>query len=213
MRTGRRPGAAGAAAGGGPARAGTVQVVPSRWRALKSFSLTTRTRRVALLWVVIAATITLGEAGAGPAPAPRGDSPGVPVEAPVGSSIAPVGARAAGAETIAPEDVGRRIDAKDAALVLLDVRSPEEFAGGHIPGARNIPHDQVAARIVELGPLRANEVVVYCRSGRRAALAIEILRAQGFGAVRHLDGDMVGWSEAGRPIETGPAPLSDGPGR
>jgi rhodanese-related sulfurtransferase len=79
--------------------------------------------------------------------------------------------------------------AADAPLVL-DVRSAEEYASGHVPGARNLSHDQVAARLAELGPAR--EVVVYCESGRRADLAADVLRDAGF-TVRHLVGDMAEW--------------------
>jgi rhodanese-related sulfurtransferase len=84
----------------------------------------------------------------------------------------------------------------DAPLVL-DVRSAEEFASGHVPGARNVAYDQVEARLAELGPAR--EVVVYCERGPRAAKAAGMLGAAGF-RVRHLTGDMSGWREQGLPI-------------
>jgi rhodanese-related sulfurtransferase len=85
----------------------------------------------------------------------------------------------------------------DAPLVL-DVRSPEEFAGGHVPGARNVEYDEVAARLAELGP--PSEVVVYCERGGRAAKAAEVLTGAGF-EVRHLAGDMQGWREQALPVE------------
>ena len=85
----------------------------------------------------------------------------------------------------------------DAPLVL-DVRSPEEFASGHVPGARNVEYDQVAAQLSELGAPR--EVVVYCERGPRAAKAATVLAAAGFD-VRHLTGDMSGWREQGLPTE------------
>jgi rhodanese-related sulfurtransferase len=89
----------------------------------------------------------------------------------------------------------------DDELVILDVRSPEEFAAGHVPEARNIPHDQVAARLTELAPLREKTLVLYCRSGRRSGLAAKILRDAGFKDVRQLEGDFPGWEAAGRPVE------------
>ena len=64
-----------------------------------------------------------------------------------------------------------------AGALLLDVRSAEEFAAGHLPGARNLPVDQVAARIDEVPTDRP--LVVYCRSGRRSASASATLRARG----------------------------------
>jgi rhodanese-related sulfurtransferase len=81
---------------------------------------------------------------------------------------------------------------------VLDVRSAEEFAGGHVPGAVNMSQEQVAARIGELDPARG--VVVYCERGPRAAKAADLLRDAGF-AVQHLTGDMSAWREQGLPIE------------
>lgn len=64
-----------------------------------------------------------------------------------------------------------------AGALLLDVRTPEEFAAGHIEGARNIPVQELAERLDELPDDRP--LVVYCRSGRRSARAVELLRAGG----------------------------------
>ena len=81
---------------------------------------------------------------------------------------------------------------------MLDVRSAEEFTSGHVPGARNIAFDQVAAHIAKLGA--PGEVVVYCEHGGRAAKAAEVLNRAGF-RVQHLTGDMSAWREQGLPIE------------
>lgn len=98
-----------------------------------------------------------------------------------------------------------RLAAADAhALVVLDVRTAGEYDAGRVPGALNIPHDQLADRLAELGADRDREVVVYCRSGRRADIALGVLRAAGFTRVSHLEGDYLGWSAAGRPVEAGP---------
>jgi rhodanese-related sulfurtransferase len=93
---------------------------------------------------------------------------------------------------------------QDPSLLLLDVRTPEEFAAGHIPGAVNIPYDQVAGRLAEIP--KDDEVVLYCRSGRRAGLAAEVLAASGYTRLAHLEGDMQGWQSAGRPVEAATAP-------
>lgn len=61
--------------------------------------------------------------------------------------------------------------------VLLDVRTAEEFAAGHIPGARNIPVQELATRMGELEKWRS--VVVYCRSGARSATASGMLKKAG----------------------------------
>lgn len=65
-----------------------------------------------------------------------------------------------------------------AGAVLVDVRSPGEFAGGAITGAKNIPVDQLGHRIGELKG--AKTVVVYCRSGGRSASAASVLGQAGF---------------------------------
>ena len=64
---------------------------------------------------------------------------------------------------------------QDAALI--DVRSPAEFGGGHLPGAINIPVDEIARRMDEIPQDRP--VVVYCRSGGRSARAARLIRQQG----------------------------------
>ena len=102
---------------------------------------------------------------------------------------------------IAADALLQRQAAADASLVVLDVRTPQEFAEGHVPGAINIPHDQVEARLAELAGARDKDLVVYCRSGKRAALAAETLRKHGFTRLQHLEGDMAGWAAANRPTE------------
>jgi phage shock protein E len=72
---------------------------------------------------------------------------------------------------------GRERVAKGA--LLLDVRTPAEFAEGHIPGAKNIPVQELAARINEVGP-RDRHVVIYCRSGARSAAAAQLLTRAGY---------------------------------
>ena len=89
----------------------------------------------------------------------------------------------------------------DESFVILDVRTPEEFAQGHVPGAINIPHDKLADRVAELLGAKNKDVVLYCRSGKRAGLAAETLTANGFKKLLHLEGDMQKWTEANRPTE------------
>jgi rhodanese-related sulfurtransferase len=87
----------------------------------------------------------------------------------------------------------------DKAPFVLDVRAPEEYVTGHVPGAVNIPHDQIAARLAEVP--KDKDVVLYCRSGRRAAMAGEVLSGNGYTRLQHLEGDIVGWQEKQRPVE------------
>lgn len=85
--------------------------------------------------------------------------------------------------------------------LVLDVRTPQEYAEGHIPGAINIPHDQVSADDARLRDWRDRTVVVYCRSGRRSAMAAEQLERGGFHQVRQLEGNFPGWAGKGLPVE------------
>ena len=87
------------------------------------------------------------------------------------------------------------------------MRTPEEFAAGHVPGAINVPHDELQSRLGELAALRDKDVVVYCKSGRRSGLALEFLGQQGYTRLRHLDGDLQGWERpAGRSRGQRPPP-------
>lgn len=86
------------------------------------------------------------------------------------------------ASNVSPESA-RRLVAEGA--ILLDVRTPEEFAAGHLEGAVNIPVHEVEARLGEL-PDRDKPVVVYCRSGRRSAQAKAVLERSGYAHVHDL---------------------------
>ena len=101
---------------------------------------------------------------------------------------------------ISQESLLERQQKGDETLYVLDVRSPEEYASGHVPGAVNIPYDQVASRIAEVP--KDKDVVLYCRSGRRAGIAAEVLAGQGYERLQHLEGDIVAWTDKGRPVET-----------
>jgi rhodanese-related sulfurtransferase len=87
------------------------------------------------------------------------------------------------------------------APLILDVRSAAEFRGGHVPGAVNIPHDQLSERLAELEISESDEVVVHCQSGRRAASAENLLAGSGYTRVRDLAGHWKAWREAELPTE------------
>jgi rhodanese-related sulfurtransferase len=90
---------------------------------------------------------------------------------------------------------------RDDGAVIVDVREPDEWAAGHIPGAILIPLGELASR---LGDVPSNRpIVVVCRSGNRSAEGRDILLGAGFPAVTSLDGGMNDWANAGMPIETG----------
>lgn len=82
---------------------------------------------------------------------------------------------------------------KAQSFLLLDVRSAEEYADGHVPGAVNMSHSTVADNLHKLDKFKNELVIVYCRSGRRAGFAENILKNAGFTNVRHLSGDFNAW--------------------
>jgi rhodanese-related sulfurtransferase len=74
---------------------------------------------------------------------------------------------------------------------LVDVRSPGEFSTGHLPGAQNIPVQELGAKLSSLGP-KDQPIVLYCASGTRSAMARGVLKSQGFTQVYNL-GAMGRW--------------------
>ena len=83
---------------------------------------------------------------------------------------------------------------------ILDVRTPEEFRAGHVPGAVNIPLMELGRRWRELEPHRESELVVYCETGPRARFARVGLRSVGFSRLRLLDGHMRKWRAQHLPL-------------
>lgn len=97
------------------------------------------------------------------------------------------------------------IDAADLAglmargrVLLVDVRSPAEFAGGHIAGAINMPVEWFDASAVPV--ISGRQTVLYCHSGKRSRRAGGLLAARTTTAI-HLDGGIVAWQAAGLPVE------------
>lgn len=86
-------------------------------------------------------------------------------------------------------------------VVVVDVRTPEEYAEGHVPGAINVPHDRINEFLQQLDNEKSSQLVLYCRSGRRAKLAANELHKLGFGSITLLEGDMLGWQEQGLQVE------------
>jgi rhodanese-related sulfurtransferase len=86
---------------------------------------------------------------------------------------------------------------------LLDVRTPEEYAEGHLEGAKLIPVGELESRLGELDAEKEKELVVYCRSGNRSAKASEILSKKGY-KVANVEGGINAWQSSGKPVVTGP---------
>jgi phage shock protein E len=103
-------------------------------------------------------------------------------------------------DVITPSVLIARIES-GSAPVVLDVRTAEEYAAGHIPGAINISHTELSGRLWELEAHKNDEIVVHCGRGGRASFAEEILLEKGFSDVRDLEGHMAKWQENGYPTE------------
>ncbi|MDH3901580.1 MAG: rhodanese-like domain-containing protein, partial [Gammaproteobacteria bacterium] len=94
----------------------------------------------------------------------------------------------------------RRATEKD--LLVLDVRTSEDFVGeqGHIDGAVNIPVEELQQRMAELGDNLEHPVAIVCRTDRRSAKAALLLTEAGFADVHVVRGGMTKWIEAGLPV-------------
>ena len=98
------------------------------------------------------------------------------------------------------------------ACILIDLRDPDEYASGHLPGATCSPrgllefkiHDLVNAAVpkLECAP-EETPIVLYCGTGGRSALAAQCLQGMGYKNVRSLAGGTVAWNAAGFPLESG----------
>jgi len=107
---------------------------------------------------------------------------------------------AAPLRSITMRELKDRFDALKPDELILDVREPEEFAEGHIPGAKNIPHEEVVQHAPELKKYRT--LYVHCRSGRRVQLCCAELAQAGLGNIVMIpSGGMPDWIDAGYPVE------------
>ena len=83
---------------------------------------------------------------------------------------------------------------------VIDVRSPAEFAGGHLRDAKNIPLADLGNRIGELDKAKSRTLVVVCQSGARSDKAVRQLKAAGFEDALSLEGGLAAWTAAGLPV-------------
>ena len=112
-------------------------------------------------------------------------------------------------ESDAPEMSAGELSARlggEAPPVILDVRTPREYAAGHLPGAINVPHKALPDRLAEILGFRDRQVVLYCERGKRSNVATAVLREAGFSSLWHLQGHMVGWRDQGLPEHKGTDP-------
>lgn len=97
--------------------------------------------------------------------------------------------------------VSQAAEKRDQGVMMVDVRQPEEWAAGHIPGATLIPLGEIQNRLSELP--KDKEIVLVCRTGHRSGQARDILRSAGYNLSTSMAGGMVQWTAAGLPVVTG----------
>ena len=107
----------------------------------------------------------------------------------------------AGGNTVSPAEATLLINREDAQVI--DVREADEFAGGHLPDARNLPLAKLAERSGEIEKFKGKPVIVCCASGMRSAKACKELTKLGFANVQSLAGGIDAWVGAGYPVKKG----------
>jgi rhodanese-related sulfurtransferase len=106
-------------------------------------------------------------------------------------ALLPGGKRASPAEVVQIMNRGKN--------VLVDIRTPEEFAAGHLRDAKNIPMADFDKRIGELEKSKTKSIVVICQTGARADKVVRQLQAAGFQDVVALEGGLAAWQAASLP--------------
>lgn len=88
-----------------------------------------------------------------------------------------------------------------ARAVVIDVRDPEEFAAGHATGSRNVPLDQLEAKLASTVKNKSLPVLVMCATGARAQRAVAIAKKLGYEQAQAVAGGLKGWKDANLPVE------------
>ncbi|MEY9214475.1 rhodanese-like domain-containing protein [Thermobifida halotolerans] len=104
--------------------------------------------------------------------------------------------------TLAPEQV-RELQERNPRVRLIDVRTPGEFAGAHIPGSYNVPLDLLREHRRELSAEHDDPVVLVCRSGMRADQARALVAGSGLERISVLRGGINEWERVGAPLNRG----------
>jgi rhodanese-related sulfurtransferase len=93
----------------------------------------------------------------------------------------------------------QKILATDASVLLLDVRTPQEYKSGHLANSLLIPVQELELRVHELGQYKERTIIAYCRTGNRSGRAAAILMNRGFSAM-NMEGGIVRWNEMKFPV-------------
>ena len=116
------------------------------------------------------------------------------------SLLWPMFARPSG-NSVSPAEATQLINREDDHIVY--VREADEYAGGHLPDAKNIPVAKLADRISELEKFKDKPIIICCATGMRSNKACAELKKQGFEKLHNLAGGVDAWVGAGYPIKKG----------
>ena len=150
-----------------------------------------RTRLLALTSAgLIAASLGLVGCSSTDAPAPAASAAVQGPAAPIAAPTSPERVDAAAFATVVTSP----------GVTIIDVRTPEEFAAGHIDGAvnYNVEGPDFATQVATLDP--AGTYAVYCRSGNRSQVAVDAMSQAGITGIYELESGIVGWEAAGYPV-------------
>ena len=107
--------------------------------------------------------------------------------------------RGAGAGSLTAQGAVQLINRERA--VVIDVRSPEEFATGHVTGARNVPLDTLEAKLAATVKNKALPLLLVCATGARAQRAVAVAKKLGYEQAQAVSGGLKSWKEANLPVE------------
>src|SRR5438094_9505416 len=116
-----------------------------------------------------------------------------------GMLLWPLVRRTTGGPWVNPTQATQLINREEA--LVVDVREPNEFAAGHVLGAKNLPLARLDASGADLAKRKERPVIVYCDGGERSAKALAALKKHGFTRVANLSGGIAAWQQAGLPVE------------
>ena len=116
-----------------------------------------------------------------------------------GMLLWPLVRRTTGGPWVNTTQATQLINREDA--LVVDVREPNEFAAGHVLGAKNLPLARLEASGGELAKKKERPVIVYCDGGERSAKALATLKKHGYTRVANLSGGLAAWQQAGLPVE------------
>jgi rhodanese-related sulfurtransferase len=116
-----------------------------------------------------------------------------------GMLIWPLLRRGTGGPWVSTFEATQLMNRSDA--LVVDLRGAEDYAKGHILGAKSIPLADLERRAAELDKYKAKPLILHCGDGSRAGSGISTLRAKGFDKAHNLSGGYAAWLEAGLPTE------------